>query len=235
MKRILGTVVAAVGVLAFSTFANAAPYSFDVSGTGSVVTVSTFASVPCGGGAAGNCFTSPLSAGSLINLDITAGYVTMNTSTLEIDTVTSILGGTVIITTDVQATLSGATGTMSGDDILWATPASYTTTGTLTCTGPNCALLGAPENVPLPISVLNTLGNTSSVNPIILGTWDLDASLANILGSTRAVTSTSNVNGAPAGWLVFGPTDMGHTVPEPGVAALVLLGLGALSLRSRKA
>lgn len=235
MKRILGTVVAIVGVLAFSSLANAAPYSFNVSGTGSVVTASTFATVPCGGGTAGNCFTSPLSAGSLINLDITAGYVTLNTSILEIDTVTSILGGSVVITTDVQATLSGATGTLVAGDILWATPASYTTTGTLTCTGINCGLLSLPAGVPLPISVLNTIGNTSSVNPIVLGTWDLDGTLENILGSTRAVTSTSNVNGARSGWLVFGPTDLGHTVPEPGIAALVLLGLGALTLRSRKA
>jgi len=49
------------------------------------------------------------------------------------------------------------------------------------------------------------------------------------------VTAVSVATGLRTGWLVFGSNDLGHTVPEPGSAALVLLGLGALALRSRKA
>jgi hypothetical protein len=40
--------------------------------------------------------------------------------------------------------------------------------------------------------------------------------------------------GLPAQWYTFGSTDLGH-LPEPGAFALVLLGIGGLALRSRKA
>jgi hypothetical protein len=232
MKRILGTVVAIAGVLAFSTLASAAPYSFNVSGSGAAVTVSTVATVPCGGGTPGNCFTTPFSAGSSINLDITGGVATITSGTLEIDSVTNIFGGAIVVTTDVTATISGGLGTLSGDDILWTSPASYTTVGTFSCTG-SCGAAGLPTGGPFPISAL--FAANTSVNPVGLGTWDLDASLSNILGSTRAVTSFTTATGIRASWLLFGPSDLGHIVPEPGSAALVLLGLGALALRARKA
>lgn len=230
MKRILGTVVAIAGVLAFSTLASAAPYSFNVTGSGVSVTPSSFATVPCTGHP-GACFTNPFSAGSSIDLDITGGVATITAGTLEIDTITSIFGGAIVVTTDVTAFLSGGLGTLVGDDILWSSPAAYTVTGTFTCSGA-CGAGGLPVGT-FPIQAL--FAANTAVNPVGLGTWDLDASLSTILGSTRTTTSFVTATGVRAGWLIFGPTDLGFTVPEPGSAALVLLGLGALALRSRKA
>lgn len=236
MKRIIGTVVAIAGVLAFSTLASAAPYSFNVSGTGSNTTTTTVApgtsvpsSVPCP--PVGYCFISPFSAGSSIDLDITGGVATITGSTINIDT-SVVIFGIITVSTDVTATIIGGQGNLVGDDILWTDPASYSVAGTFTCSG-SCNLASLPVGT-FPISALFG-ATTNPVNPIGLGTWDLDASLSTILGSTRATTSTSKADGSRAGWLIFGATDMGHTVPEPGSAALVLLGLGALALRSRKA
>ena len=57
MKRIIGTVVALAAVLAFGTVSSAAVIVFDVSGTGSVNTVSQFAPAPPG------YFITPFCAG----------------------------------------------------------------------------------------------------------------------------------------------------------------------------
>ncbi len=242
MKRILGTVVAIAGVLALSSLASAAPITYDVSGQTRTYTVSSFATTACPSGLAGNCFTTSSLAGSSITLEYDAngdtysGDVTITSGTLYFDNLTSIIGGTVNIHTLGSSSISGGLGTLTGDDIVWTQPAAFTTTGILECSGANCAALQLTPGVQYPIAVLNQLGNASGINPIVLGTWDLDAGLANILGSTLAVTNVSNVAPGPAtGALTFGPVSLGRTVPEPGSAALVLLGLGALALRSRKA
>jgi len=235
MKRIIGTVVAIAGVLAFSTLATAAPVLFNLTGTAASVTSSTVATVPCGGGVAGGCFTNPLSPGSFVNLDITGTDVTILGGTLEIDAVVNIFGGAILITTDVTASISGGHGVLTGDQILWDAPAAYSFSGTFICTG-LCNLLpppAPPANVVLPIGLL--FGANTQVNPVGLGVWDLNGTHDAITGSTRTTTSYVTATGVRASWLLWGPTDNGFLVPEPGSAALVLLGLGALALRSRKA
>lgn len=242
MKRIMTTVVALAAVLGISTAANAVSYNYDISGAaGSVVTVSSFASTPCTGyPVSAFCFTNPLSAGSSLDLDITGGVATIINGTANIDTVTPLFGGIITITTDVVGTISGGTGTLVGDDILWTAPAAYSALGTLVCTdlglSTNCGTLGLVAGTIYPISVLNTLGNTSTVSALDLGIWDLSADLSTINGTTRAVTSTSNVApNLPAGWLYLGADNGFYAAPEPGSLALVLLGLGGLALRARKA
>jgi hypothetical protein len=130
-----------------------------------------------------------------------------------------------------------------GSDILWSTNATYTVapTSTLTCSDfgagmpVSCGTLGLTAGTVYPISILNVLGNTSGLTSVDLGTWDLSGDLGTILGSNRVVTTISNVApNPPAGWLYFG-ADLGFPVPEPGSMALVLLGLGGLALRARKA
>jgi hypothetical protein len=246
MKRIMTMVVALAAALSISAVASAAPYSFDVSGAaGSVVTVSSFASVGCTNyPVAGSlCFTNPLSAGSTVNVDITGYNATLNSSPLFVNTAT-VLFGLVTITTDVDVTLSGATGTLSGNSILWSTPATLTTLAgsTLTCSDfgsgqpVSCGTLGLTAGTVYPISVLNVLGNTSSVTAPALGTWNLNAGLTSILSTDRIVSSTSNVApNPPTGWYYFGADTGVFPVPEPGSMALVLLGLGGLALRMRKA
>src|SRR5215470_1150753 len=116
MKRIVGMVVALAAVLALSTAGNAAPIVFNVTGTGSVNTVSSFAPNPPG------FFITPFAAGSSVTVDLTGGVATLTGSTLNIIGTTS-LGALGSISTNVVASVSGATGVLSGDNILWFTPA----------------------------------------------------------------------------------------------------------------
>jgi hypothetical protein len=100
----------------------------------------------------------------------------------------------------------------------------------------SCGTLGLTPGTIYPISILNVLGNTSGLTSVDLGTWDLSGDRGTILGSSRVITTISNVApNDPAGWLYFGADSLGFPVPEPGSMALVLLGLGGLALRARKA
>jgi hypothetical protein len=264
MKRILGMVVATAAVLAYSTVASAALVNFDVSGVVGSWSRSGDANAaipgppenggPCGAtglgsttpGSSENCFRYAFDAGSSITVDITGSAVTMVGGTLNVHAITPLVFGTIVLETFGTTTIYGATdftpaatGTLVGDSILWSTHANVSSTGSITCTGPNCALISLPEGFPVPLQpTLSGLTNTTPVTALVLGQWDLDALHSQILGSTTAVTAWSNVaedgNRRQAAF-TFGNYLLGLPVPEPGSAALVLLGLGALALRSRKA
>jgi len=232
MKRIVGMVVALAAVLALSTAGNAAPIVFNVTGTGSVNTVSSFAPNPPG------FFITPFAAGSSVTVDLTGGVATLTGSTLNIIGTTS-LGALGSISTNVVASVSGATGVLSGDNILWFTPASISATGTFQCAGTVCSLFGLTPATDYPIAQLAALTGATNLTSSPLGIWDLNASLDTILGSNRQVITLGGPNpppgpGLPSQWYLFGSTDLG-AVPEPGTLVLIALGLGALSIRSRKA
>ncbi|MGH7290217.1 MAG: hypothetical protein ACREJT_03345, partial [Myxococcota bacterium] len=85
-NRILETTLGLAGTLILTTAASGAPYSFDVSRTGSATfdtVLSSLPSAPCGNGESGIFLTCPFSAGSTINLDISAGIARITSGTLE--------------------------------------------------------------------------------------------------------------------------------------------------------
>ncbi|MGH7290218.1 MAG: PEP-CTERM sorting domain-containing protein [Myxococcota bacterium] len=138
-----------------------------------------------------------------------------------------------MLATDQTVSLSGGYGALSGDDIVWTGPVTYSVAGTFTCSGECSALRFAFGTSPIASLLYNGV-EASPVDPVVLGTWTLDAGLTSILATTRATTSISRGGyaplGAPMSWLVFGPSDLGE-VPEPASSIMVVLGLGGLSLR----
>jgi hypothetical protein len=253
MKRILGTIVALAAVLAFGTVSHAAILTFDVSASGGP------AATACGT-AAGGClqtgstlapppgyFTTGFATGSFVQVQTDTngdgilgqpGDVSFLTGSLHIAGTTD-LGPYGTFISDVTVAMSNGQGTLSGEDILWYNSAAtnIASTGTFGCTGAICGLIGITEGVVYPIAVYNAFVAAQGVvaqNPIKLGLWDISGS--SILGSSMAVTGIVGTTGGPAAWYLFGPNNLGPApAPEPGTFALLLLGLGGLALRSRKA
>ena len=237
MKRIIGTVVALGALLAFGSVSRAAVITFDVgaAGNGTLNTASTLAPFPPG------YFTTIIGSPSSITVDTdadgngTAGDVALLSGSLHIAGVTD-LGPYGTFISDVTTALSGGTGVLSGEDILWnATPGtSFASTGTFGCTGAICGLLGITEGTVYPLSVyqaFQTSQGVVQVGLVSLGIWDILA--GQIVGTNMAVSAIVGATGQPAQWINIG-ANLGP-VPEPGALALVVLGLSGLALRSRKA
>jgi hypothetical protein len=265
MKRILGMVVAVAGVLAFSSAAMAAPVVFDLTGvtgqysrssdifaadpiySGGPCPTSMVAEIPNPGG----CFHFAYGAGSSVSVDIDGTDVMFLGATINVHAVAVVASGTIVLTTDYVSTLTnaGGGGVLDGDTILWNTGAADgSVVGTLTCTtlappfpgdnppgsGSNCGLVGLPPGVTVPAyPALYSITNSTPVHPLDLGWWVLNGAHDSIIKSALVQGTTTNNVDEP------NPTSSAFTfansVPEPSAAALVLLGLGALALRSRKA
>jgi len=215
---------------------------------GGVCTPGMF-SPPAPGGAGNDCFRYTFAAGSSVTVDIVGTDVTMVGGTININTTatpTPLVFGTINLGTDITTTIHGQTattpaaiGTLVGDSILWSTMANVTTVGTIRCDGPNCGLISMTDGATVSFEpIFSAISNTSGVTGITLGQWDLNGAHSSIIASTLAVTRWSGVAtlaNRRSGALTFAPTGLGLPVPEPTSAALILLGLGALALRSRKA
>jgi hypothetical protein len=257
-------VVAIAGVLAYSSAASAAIVVIDLTTSGTTWSRSTdvnaaipgppnyggvctpgMQSPPAPAGAGNDCFRYGFAAGSSVTLDITGSAVTVVTGTVNVDTFpnpTPLVFGSINLAVNVSTTFTGATGTLVGDSILWSTPASITPAGpddVIQCTGPNCGLISMVSGATVPFEpIFSGISASTGVTGWDLGQWDLNPTHDAITGSTITVTRWSNVvelGNRRSGALTFGPNGLGQRVPEPGVAALVLLGLGALAVRSRKA
>jgi hypothetical protein len=188
-----------------------------------------------------NCFRYAFSPGSSVDLDIVGSAVTFAGGTLIVDAVTPVATYAITLTTGglTLSLAAGATGTLTGDNILWAAPVNLNmTAGTINCAGANCSLFSHP-GVPIPFEPwYGLVTNTTGVTALNLGQWNLDPLHTSIIASSNAIARWANLEDLPDrryNALTFAATSLGNPVPEPSSIALVLLGLGALALRSRKA
>ena len=244
-------VAALLGMLGLVVDADAAPVTYDVSGHGSIATVTSAVPDPPG------YVTTFFSPGSSVTLDLdrngngVIGDVALVSATLVTDR-TLDFGGLGAIHSNAVLTLSGGQGALPYTDIYWdpAVPTAIQQTGTFTCTGQICLILGIDPGQPRTLDELDQVIGQLLVPPT-LSYWRLSPDLSQILGSTRAVYKLSGPSGPlgfgePAEWILFGPLDLnppvgspppfppGRDAPEPGLLALVLLMACALVARAQR-
>ena len=251
--RHAAVVVLGLCALAVSPASRAATIVYDLAGT-TINESSTLA--PSG------VFTNPVGPGSSLTLDFDAnadgvtGDVTIAASHIVLQHTDNFFGGSTpygSLTFDAVAQLVGGHGQlMSGgpcyyDCIDWDTSATYSTTGTVTCFGPICSLLGTsgePAGVPLPYSVyeqfLQAIGFVANPSPLSPGSeWrmapDIFGHLDYICGpglcfGTNRVTIATTSSQVPALWLDL---EM-QAVPEPPPVAALGAGFLLLALSGRR-
>jgi hypothetical protein len=232
MKRIFGTIVALAAVLSFGTVSSAAILGYDLTGVSTLNTPSTLAPNPPG------YFTTPFGAGSYLGIntdtngDTVEGDVSLIGGVYYTSGVTN-LGAYGTFISSTKTFINGGTGTLTGSQIVWGAGTSLYTdpSGTFGCTGPICGLLGITEGVVYPIAVYQAFVASQGVVQIpsfSLGTWNL--SPGGFAGTGPVVTAIVPPS-TPASFLLLG----GVRVPEPSTIALLLLGLGGIAVRARKA
>lgn len=216
--------LAVSGVFALAAIARSAQVTYDLGGHGYYENVGT--------GIGTLSFSSSVTLELDSNGDGTAGDVTLLIGGLSSQIVNDF-GANGFVRSDDAFTLTGGAGTLSGSDILWEPGGVLVNhySSTLFCSGSICASLGLQQGVNPPQGQIPEARYGQSPP---LGHWVLSTDLTQILGSTRAVFTIGgfapppNLD-EPAEWFVFGDTDLGFPVPEPGALALLLAGLAALA------
>jgi MYXO-CTERM domain-containing protein len=206
------------------------------------------ASPPAPSGAGNDCFRYPFAEGSSVTIDITGDAVSLLSGSLIVDAVSSLVFNTIVITQHFETTLAGgATGTLVGNTILWSTPANMSTVGTINCTGVNCGLISMSEGAEYSLEpTFSSITNTITGPWLHLDSWLLDPSHTTIVASTIAVNRMSQVlelGNRRSGAFTFGPGQLAAyagcyptqpACPEPALAALALLGFGAVASARRR-
>ncbi len=202
MKRILGVVVAVFGVLAFGSTANAATYDLDgVVGIwiGDWIPLGSppqsLVVCPPGMSDLGGCLNFAYGPGSVVTVDVVGNDVTLLGGTLELDYVLILdigYGYATFLTANSTVTIGGgATGTLSGQSVVWSTSANYNSSGTLTCTGVACEEFGMLDGVALPISYLNDIIGTTPTTSLNLGRWYLNAAHTSIVAAGNLMVGSA--------------------------------------------
>jgi hypothetical protein len=202
-------------------------------------------------------YSIPFSAGSSLTLEFdanddgTSGDVTIASSNFGLQGTHSAIFGSITLTTDFEAALSGGLGTLDalGSFIEWSEPASYSVAGSFYCLGSNCTLINLTDGAEysyVDYQALFGVGvpgvdHVSFLSSIPLGLWqlnqsepgDLDFICVSYDGHICAPPlPTALASGLSSEWLI-GLDLHGQAVPEPATAWLVAGGVLALALRRR--